>query len=177
MDAQKYRNPGTEPVREIRIITLRDAVEELRKLAEGAPQKVAVGILAEPGGYSYRGPSPVCIVGHAYRDWGIPLADLACWENRVGAERWLPGTGPDGEGGPVDFLDYGIRFTVAAAAFLLQAQRMQDDGIEWGTVFQTMLGRAHVVFGTELLDEGTLYEHGEPLGWPELTPSVIRRNF
>lgn len=177
MEAQKYHNPGAAPEREIRVITLKDAVEELRKLADRVPHRVAVGILAEPFGYIPSGAQhAVCIVGHAYAEWGIPVADLACWENRVGAERWLPGTGPDGEGGPVDFLDYGIRFTVAAAAFLHEAQKLQDGGITWGTVFHTLLGRAHVVFGTELIDEGTLYEHGENISWPE-PGYVIRRNF
>ena len=173
MDAQKYRNPGTEPVREIRIITLRDAVEEIRKLADGAPHTVAIGVLAGPEASPYQPAHTVCVVGHAYESWGIPADDMSHWENQVGAERWLPGTGPDGEGGPVRFLDYNLQFTVAAAAFLFQCQRLQDTGIEWGTVFYNMLGRAHVVFGTELIDEGQLYEHGENIRWPELTPTVI----
>lgn len=183
MEPQKYANPGDATPREIRTIDLKTVVAIIQKLADEHPGRIARCTLASRmpdliDGEVVDVPHAVCIVGHAYLVLGVPVSDLCDIENVVGAERWTNDDWAEHEG-PVDFPGlYGIQFTVAARAFMLQVQREQDAGTEWGSAVWRTIGRAHVVFGTELNDPGEIFEHGERPLWPQgEVPTTLRLKY
>lgn len=171
--------------KDMRTIDLRTALEELQKLADANPTRTEECTLAtsfrdDNDRVSWRA---VCIVGHAYADWGIPLSTLYHMENVVGAERLVDRL--DDEFDDDDWSDpkfgerFGLQFTVAAIAVLALAQTLQDNGVKWGPAVAEAKDRAIAAWGPDLIDDGEIYRHGsQRVSWPvgELLPTTAPRS-
>lgn len=164
----------------MRTIDLKTALEELQKLADADSSRTASCSLAERINGKLEA---VCLVGHAYADWGIPLSALYNMENVVGAERFIEPL--DDEYDDDDWRNpkfgerYGLQFTIAAGAVLAFAQALQDNGESWGQVVEKTKARAIAAWGPDLIDDGEIYKHGSHrISWPvgELLPTTTLRS-